>query len=58
MSRGDLPNQLGDDLPAIDLGTGLSAVQVTAGCDHTCVLLDDDSVKCFGYNNYGQLGQV
>ncbi|CAM9224014.1 unnamed protein product [Ascophyllum nodosum] len=57
MSRGQLPNQLGSNLSAIDLGTGVSAVQVTTGCEHTCVLLDDDSVKCFGYNNYGQLGQ-
>ncbi|CAM9224093.1 unnamed protein product [Ascophyllum nodosum] len=56
-SRGELPNQLGSNLSAIDLGTGVSAVRVTSGCRHTCVLLDDDSVKCFGYNNYGQLGQ-
>ena len=45
------------DLPVINLGEGRTAKSLTAGDHHTCVLLDDDSVKCFGRNNRGQLGQ-
>lgn len=39
------------------LGEGRFATQVAAGGRFTCVLLDDGSVKCFGNNDYGQLGQ-
>ena len=29
---------------------------VAAGDVHTCVILDNDELKCFGRNEYGQLG--
>ncbi len=54
--RGDRPGELGDALPPIDLGTGRTATAIEAGLDHTCALLDDRSVKCWGWNHYGQLG--
>jgi alpha-tubulin suppressor-like RCC1 family protein len=38
------------------LGTGRTAVDITAGGDHTCAVLDDGSVKCWGGNAFGQLG--
>ena len=44
-------------LSAIPLGTGLTVQQVSAGTDFTCVLLSDNTLKCFGRNNVGQLGQ-
>ena len=47
--RNDI-TQMGDSLPVIDLGSGKTAKAITAGLYHTCVLLNDDSVKCFGYN--------
>ena len=47
---------MGDSLPTVALGTGRTAVAITAGNYHTCALLDDGSVKCWGYNDYGQLG--
>lgn len=55
-TRGDQINEMGDNLPAINLGTGRTAIQIATGTYHTCALLDDGSVKCWGYNNYGQLG--
>ena len=49
-------NEMGDDLPSIDLGTGRTATAITAGYFHTCALLDNASVKCWGRNDQGQLG--
>ncbi|MDP7003373.1 MAG: hypothetical protein QF911_07410, partial [Candidatus Thalassarchaeaceae archaeon] len=43
-------------LPSVDLGTGRTATAIAAGYSHTCALLDNASVKCWGYNDYGQLG--
>jgi len=53
---GDEPNEMGDQLPAIDLGTGRTVQALSVGEAHTCVLLDDATVKCWGSNNFGQLG--
>jgi alpha-tubulin suppressor-like RCC1 family protein len=55
-ARGDNPNEMGNNLPAIDLGTGRTALAVAAGVSHTCARLDNNSVKCWGFNNAGQLG--
>jgi len=40
---------------SVDLG-GRKAVQVAVGEEHTCALLDDHSLRCWGYNADGQLG--
>jgi alpha-tubulin suppressor-like RCC1 family protein len=40
----------------VDLGSGRTAKAVSAGGDHTCAILDDSSVECWGRNGYGQLG--
>ncbi|UQA56515.1 RCC1 domain-containing protein [Polyangium aurulentum] len=56
LARGDGPNEMGDMLPAVGLGTGQSAVAIAAGSQHTCALLANGSVKCWGYNEYGELG--
>ncbi len=48
---------MGDDLPPIDLGTGRTAAAISAGDVHSCALLDDSTVKCWGHNDLGQLGQ-
>jgi alpha-tubulin suppressor-like RCC1 family protein len=47
---------IGDSLPAIDLGLQRYATQITAGNSFTCALLDNTCVKCWGGNNFGQLG--
>ena len=41
---------------AIDLGTGRTAVAVAAGSLHTCAILDNGDLKCWGDDNTGQLG--
>ena len=38
------------------LGTGRTAVAISSGGDHTCAILDDASLSCWGGNEYGQLG--
>jgi alpha-tubulin suppressor-like RCC1 family protein len=48
-------------IPPIDFGTAPDGSQVfptqmAAGQLHTCVLLNTSEVKCWGYNNQGQLG--
>jgi alpha-tubulin suppressor-like RCC1 family protein len=55
--RGDEPGEMGDNLPTVDLGTGRSAAAVTIGSRHSCAILDDGSVKCWGSGSVGKLGQ-
>jgi alpha-tubulin suppressor-like RCC1 family protein len=42
----------------VDLGAGRTAVALTAGDDHTCALLDDGTVRCWGLNQFGELGST
>ena len=41
----------------VALGTGRRATQIVSASKHVCSLLDDKTVKCWGYNASGQLGQ-
>jgi alpha-tubulin suppressor-like RCC1 family protein len=50
-------NQMGSFLAAVDLGTGRYAKDIALGFEHTCALLDNNTVKCWGGNGFGQLGQ-
>ena len=38
------------------LGVGRTAVAVSAGAMHTCAILDNGEVSCWGYGNGGRLG--
>ncbi len=44
--------------PAATGGSGplLGAVAIDAGSYHTCAVIGDGSVQCWGYNGYGELG--
>ena len=53
---GDGANEMGDNLPTVDLGTGRTAIAIVANSDHNCAILDNASVKCWGLNGNGQLG--
>jgi alpha-tubulin suppressor-like RCC1 family protein len=53
--RGDTVGSM-TELGAVNLGSGRSALSITTGDEHTCVILDDNSVKCWGANSFGQLG--
>ena len=54
--RGDAANEMGNSLPPVDLGTGVTAKVVVAAYGHTCAILSNDQLKCWGSNGHGQLG--
>jgi alpha-tubulin suppressor-like RCC1 family protein len=61
LGQGDLHNrggsgEMGDVLPTVAVGHSRTVTAVAAGAFHTCALLDDSSVKCWGANISGQLG--
>jgi len=56
LGRGAAPGQMGVALPAVDLGPGRTAVGIAAGVSHTCAVLDNAQLKCWGFNLNGQLG--
>ena len=45
-----------DSAGAVNLGAGRTATSITAGSDHTCAILDNGEVSCWGFGFYGQLG--
>jgi hypothetical protein len=53
---GDASGEMGDNLPVVDLGTGRTATAISTGAEHTCAILDNDSVKCWGSGDNGYLG--
>ncbi len=52
-------NNIGDNESPATAGNvrlGAPALEITASSDHTCALLITGEVRCWGYNNSGQLG--
>ena len=54
-------NEIGDDetpgsVGPVDLGAGRTARAIAAGAYHTCAILDNGAVRCWGNNQFGQLG--
>lgn len=44
-TRGDYPGEMGDSLPPVNLGAGRTAVEISAGENFACAILDDGGVK-------------
>jgi cysteine-rich repeat protein len=52
-------NHIGDnpgEMPPPVVNVGGTVVQLSLGYWHSCALLDTGNVRCWGYNNNGQLG--
>jgi len=60
LGYGSLQNIGNDEVPGsigpVKLGSGRTAKAITAGVAHTCALLDDGAVRCWGLGSNGQLG--
>ncbi|GAB5365072.1 hypothetical protein AAMO2058_001025200 [Amorphochlora amoebiformis] len=54
-TTGDDSNEMGTNLHNVHLN-GLKAVDLALGETHTCALLEDDTVRCWGCNSNSQLG--
>jgi len=50
-----LPENMGDALPFVNLGAGQTATAIATGGQYTCAIVSG-GVKCWGKNDYGQLG--
>ena len=55
--RGDGPNEMGDYIPFVSLGTGLIGLDVQVSRSSSCILFDNLDMKCWGVNGSGQLGK-
>eukprot|EP01083_Nonionella_stella_P088329 246093_1 len=50
------PNEMGDNLPIVDLGTGFIVNSIAPNAQRTCAISQSNTLKCFGNNDNGQLG--
>ena len=50
--RGDEAGEMADSLGGVDLGAGRTAKEIVAGGFHTCAILDNNQVECWGCDNY------
>lgn len=56
LGYGDVTSRNTPDSTVVNLGSGHTAKRIAAGSAHTCAILEDDTIKCWGSNSYGQLG--
>lgn len=55
-NRGEKITEMGSDLPFVNLGDFALVKAVAAASVHTCATLEDDTLRCWGINSFGQLG--
>jgi len=53
---GDEPNEMGDNLTALNFGLQYFVSDIAAGASFTCALFTNSQLKCFGDNSLTQLG--
>merc|ERR1719334_197832 len=56
VDRGDEANEMGDNMVPVDLGAAFVPIDIEAGGGHVCTMNEDQEIKCWGDNTYGQLG--
>jgi cysteine-rich repeat protein len=56
VTRAVLPNLNGAVLPFVDLGSGRVASMLAVSHNHSCAVLSDKSLRCWGANDLGKLG--
>ena len=49
-------NETPGSLPSVNLGPGRTVTAISAGGGHTCAILEDNTVRCWGFNLDGRLG--
>jgi len=54
---GDALNEMGDALISVNLGSNFDAVYIECGNAFSCALSSIGTVKCWGINDHGELGQ-
>ena len=54
-TRGDFPGEMGSNLPAVSMGSVWAATSISCGSFFSCAVAGG-VVKCWGQNNFGQLG--
>lgn len=56
LDRGAGPGEMGQNLPDVVLDLSRTPKSLAAGYYHTCVVFTDNTLKCWGRNDTGQLG--
>eukprot|EP01083_Nonionella_stella_P177449 623730_1 len=54
--KGDNPGEMGVNLPVTNLGSNFTPMQIAVGYAHNCALSTTRTVKCWGNNNWQELG--
>eukprot|EP01084_Bolivina_argentea_P255596 429970_1 len=55
-NRGDGGNEMGANLPTVDLHYSFIPTRISLGSVHSCAIALDGAVKCWGDNMWGELG--
>jgi alpha-tubulin suppressor-like RCC1 family protein len=56
LASGDTIARPAPNQTALSIAPGRVVMELSAGRQHTCALLDDRTLKCWGSNTYGQIG--